>query len=232
VISRINSAGHIIASARSIFGGATSIVSGMIVASVSQEVAATPFLARGASGQTANLQEWQDSAGNVLSSISSLGNITLGGGKLVSFSNGTVQKISLGYGGNYSVGVDDYTTVLTADNNGFNGRVGIRPHNATYGTGYVSPIELYANGSIKQSLLYTTNVGLTVKGAASQTADLQQWQNSSGTKLAAVTKDAWFELGSSTAPAANSGVGGYLYVEAGALKFRGSSGTVTTIASA
>jgi hypothetical protein len=144
------------------------------------------LIVKGAASQTANLQEWQDSAGNVLSSISSLGNITLGGGKLISFSNGTVQKINLGYSGNYSVGVDDYTTVLTADNNAFNGRVGIRPHSATYGTGYVSPIELYANGSIKQSLLYTTNVGLTVKGAASQTADLQQWQDSAGTVLSGI----------------------------------------------
>ena len=77
-----------------------------------------------------------------------------------------------------------------------------------------------------------TTIGLIVRGYASQSANLTEWQNSAGTKLAAVTKDAWLELGSSTAPAANSGVGGYLYVEGGALKFRGSSGTVTTIANA
>lgn len=35
-----------------------------------------------------------------------------------------------------------------------------------------------------------------------------------------------------TAPTGNPSAGGYLYVEAGALKFRGSSGTVTTIAAA
>jgi len=155
-----------------------------------------PLRIKGAASQTANLQEWQDSAGNVLSSISSLGSINLSAGKLVSFSNGTVQKISLGYGGNYSIGVDDYTVVLTADNNGFNGRVGIRPHNATYGTGYVSPIELYANGQIIQRLLYSTTVGHIVKGAASQTANLQEWQNSAGTVLASISANGTVYMGS------------------------------------
>jgi len=57
VLNRINSAGQIVASSRSVFGGATSIVSGMIIAAVSQEVAATPILARGAASQTADLQQ-------------------------------------------------------------------------------------------------------------------------------------------------------------------------------
>jgi len=35
-----------------------------------------------------------------------------------------------------------------------------------------------------------------------------------------------------TAPGSNPTGGGYLYVESGALKYRGSSGTVTTIANA
>jgi hypothetical protein len=40
-------------------------------------------------------------------------------------------------------------------------------------------------------------------------------------------------LGNTTAaPSSNPTGGGYLYIEAGALKYRGSSGTVTTIAPA
>jgi hypothetical protein len=124
--------------------------------------------------------------------------------------------------------------------------------------------------------------GLLVRGATSQTANLQEWQNSSGTVLARIDANglislpggSWHHLNgvetwyknsvsfyqkgpshtfrrqndenifvidananleirnSASVPAANSGIGGYLYVEAGALKFRGSSGTVTTIASA
>jgi hypothetical protein len=40
----------------------------------------TPIVARGASGQTANLQEWQDSSGTLLSAIDKAGNLTKGDG--------------------------------------------------------------------------------------------------------------------------------------------------------
>lgn len=169
------------------------------------------LIVKATASQTANLQEWQDSAGNVLSSISSSGSINLSAGKIVSFSNGTVQKINLGYGGNYSIGVDDYTTVITADNNASNGRVGIRPHNATYGTSYVSPIELYANGQIKQNLTIASNVGLIIKGAASQTAALQQWQDSAGTLVGAMQIDGSFKAQYFDSPASS---GSYMQTSA------------------
>jgi hypothetical protein len=136
------------------------------------------IVVRGAASQTANLQEWQNSAGALRTAILSDGSL---------YSNMYATFTNAGAGGGNAI---------------------------------------YAR------TIYADAVPVAVRGAASQTANLQEWQNSSGTKLAAVTKDAWLELGSSTAPAANSGVGGYLYVEAGALKFRGSSGTVTTIANA
>lgn len=40
----------------------------------------------------------------------------------------------------------------------------------------------------------------------------------------------WLFLGNQTAPGSNPSGGGYVYCEAGALKYRGSSGTVTTLA--
>jgi hypothetical protein len=42
--------------------------------------------------------------------------------------------------------------------------------------------------------------------------------------------DKIFIANTTGAPAANPTGGGYLYVEAGAIKYRGSSGTVTTLA--
>jgi len=150
--------------------------------------AVIPIVVRGTTSQTADLTQWQNSAGTVKAKIGADGAFTVGA----------------------SSGYSNFDT---------HGNLYIR------GAGYYS-----ANVNIKPDAAAT--IGAVIRGVASQTADLQQWQNSSGTKLAAVTKDAWLELGSSTAPAANSGVGGYLYVESGALKFRGSSGTVTTIASA
>ena len=146
---------------------------------------------KGAASQTANLQEWQNSAGTVL------GKITADGG--VNFA-GTSVDITAGTGN------------FTIRNSGT--------------TAY------YTNSSLLVGTGYSAGIGVIIRGNGSQTADLQIWQSSAGTKLAAITANAWLELGSSTAPAANSAVGGYLYVEAGALKFRGSSGTVTTIANA
>jgi hypothetical protein len=45
-----------------------------------------------------------------------------------------------------------------------------------------------------------------------------------------VDRNAVLFVGNATAPGSNPSGGGYLYVEGGALKFRGSSGTVTTVA--
>jgi hypothetical protein len=52
-----------------------------------------------------------------------------------------------------------------------------------------------------------------------------------GTKFT-IRSDAVLLLANATAPGSNPTGGGYLYVESGALKYRGSSGTVTTIANA
>lgn len=100
----------------------------------------------------------------------------------------------------------------------------------------------------------TSNVPLIVKGMASQSGDLQRWVDSDNNVKAFVgsggwlaTKDAIFlgtiaglgnngsgprlELANvTTVPTTNPTGGGVLYVEAGALKYRGSSGTVSTLA--
>jgi len=104
-----------------------------------------PLIAQGAASQTANLQEWQNSAGTVLSKINSDGSFQTGGGAWT--------KIDTTYG-----------------------QVAIRTDGSLLGSLSV--------GTGSPSL-----VGIVVRGAASQTADLQQWQNSSGTVLAQVDKD-------------------------------------------
>lgn len=171
--------------------------SGAVLAVNATYAGSLPISVRGYASQTADLQQWQNSAGTVLARVLYNGNIE---SPIVSAGSLYAQNgdLSVAYGGYFGGGV------------GGN----------------------YIGAAVSVIPWTTTTIGVIVRGRASQSADLQQWQNSAGTKLAAVTKDAWLELGSSTAPAANSGVGGYLYVEAGALKFRGSSGTVTTIANA
>lgn len=73
---------------------------------------------------------------------------------------------------------------------------------------------------------------MVVFGVSGQTAPLQKWQDALGNVKMSVTPDAWLNIYNSTAPTSNPTTSGYLYVENGALKYRGSSGTVTTIANA
>ncbi len=88
-------------------------------------------LVRGASGQTGDLQAWQNSGSTTLASISSSGSF---------FTNSTL-----------------FTTLQTY----------------IYGAGdYGAALNVISRS--------TANAGVIVRGRASQSADLQQWQNSSG----------------------------------------------------
>lgn len=92
------------------------------------------LLIRGAGSQTANLQEWQDSAGTILSRVSSSGSIL------------TAGRLSVGQ-----------TSTAAGQFNVTN-----------------------SSASLVTSI---------IQGSASQTADLTQWQNNTGTVLASVDAD-------------------------------------------
>jgi hypothetical protein len=110
-----------------------------------------------------------------------------------------------------------------------------------------------------------TNIAMVVRGAASQSGDLFQAQNSAGTVLAKIDSSGNLTQGrmnitdtayvndlrvanslankgsgsgvvamanAATVPSTNPTGGGVLYVESGALKYRGSSGTITTLGAA
>jgi hypothetical protein len=79
---------------------------------------------------------------------------------------------------------------------------------------------------------YSTNRDsyLTAKNAGSHF--LRGYDGSTYVNWAEFTRNRVFLVNTASAPASNPTGGGFLYVEAGALKYRGSSGTVTTIANA
>lgn len=91
------------------------------------------FKVAGYASQTANLQEWQDSGGNVLGTIASNGSLRI-------------------------------TNISSTSNTG----------------AYTN----HQSDSVTIIQRLTTAPNLIIKGAASQTADLQQWQNNSGAVLA------------------------------------------------
>ena len=273
-------------------------------------VAANPHLVvRLVSGASGNLQEWQDASGTILSKIAVNGRLTTDStlvnyvqsnaatGAYLDFINygsgvGLVGRTSTAatvfvvrgmasQAGNLQSWQDSAGTVLASVTS--NGSILGRYVGAT-GTPYFD----FTNTN--QLVLMTSDaarIGMQVRGAASQSANLTQWQNNSGTVLASIDANGAFstsgtittsgnlslsggtgniigsgglacmnlgssrniQLGSatgsygggavvigianaSTVPTSNATGGGILYVESGALKYRGSSGTVTTLGAA
>jgi len=178
-----------------------------------------PIVSRGFTSQTADLQQWQNSSGTVLTNITSAGGIETNGG--MRFYTSAARS--------------GFSTITnTSGNLSFN-------YLLTLTGGFTSTRYVQIDQSNAGEL------ALRVKGAASQTADLQQWQNSAATVLMRFTAGGNLGINlnnfgtgvgvvaianAGTVPSTNPTGGGVLYVEAGALKYRGSSGTITTIANA
>jgi hypothetical protein len=126
VLSRITSNGQAAFSTRLTVGASTVSTAANLVAFTTATTSIGAVI-RGVASQTANLQEWQNSAGSILALVDAYGGAAFGGNNALSSSLG----------------------VQTAGN--------------------------------------AAQRGIVVRGAASQTANLQEWQNSAGTVLANVT---------------------------------------------
>ena len=194
VISRINPDGHLIASSRSMFGGATSIVSGMIIAAVSQEAAATPILARGSASQTADLQQWQNSSATVLSRINSSGFLST---PRINFTGGTstVSALALSDG---TLSFESTSGQLFSISNSLTGTIfsvndvsglpiieatdlGIIKINELYGQTVFGSATPTASALTTFVARTTSTIPVVVKGITSQSANLQNWYAGDGT---------------------------------------------------
>jgi hypothetical protein len=211
---------------------------------VAGTAAITPIVVQGAASQTARLQEWRDSAGNLLSWIDSTGSI-------FSVSGATTRKI----GWNTGSAAGDRAIIATDSNGSMFFRVGSSALLMSLTAGLSQSRSVIIQNS---TVDYTS---LIVKGSAAQTANLQEWQNSAGTVVVSINPSG--TLVASSGIVANSGMrsvtslttstvtgttivsnattghlilqdittapnlpvgGGVLYVESGALKYRGASG--------
>jgi hypothetical protein len=203
-----------------------------------------PLTVKGASGQSASLQQWTNSFNNILAQIGPTGYIgygttpsyplhlsdtarqmywrynstggyselTLGGG------GGAIGKMILFTDGNLtsnSVANIAFTTNSSSSDTWTIGRVGV---GATYSSnrmryvyGANEMFAIYIDGGIQIGGTYGTSPGngalnitsnsssvvpLTVKGANGQTANLQEWQNTSGTVKASVSPSGDFTTNS------------------------------------
>lgn len=164
---------------------------------IQRSAAVVGFAVRGASGQSADLQQWQDSGIITLAKIGSGGDLQLFGS--------TSNQLTINSASTNGV-VMAYTSTAT---NGRTWRIG---HNFVVGSGEFS---LYDNTAAAERLNVSTTGNFGFNGRS----------YGGGAGVA-------FIGNAGTVPASNPTGGGILYVEGGALKYRGSSGTVTTIANA
>lgn len=119
---------------------------------------------KGAASQTANLQEWQNSAGTALAYVEADGTIRAKNNAGLGFKIGTTNS-----------GMENSGGILRlVDAN--NGAV-LRLPGYLSGLGY---------GQVQLLSLSSSRVMLNVQGASGQTANLQEWRNNAGTALSYV----------------------------------------------
>ena len=174
------------------------------VLSVIPDATTSPgIVVRGAASQTADLQQWQSSAGASLAYVSSVGAVAanylqgLGattpymqftGNDLILFTRNAAYKGLIIRGAtSQSADLQQWQsstgTVLASISSGGN-----LTSNSIIATGVFRLNLATGTGSTAHIVnTTTTNIGLMIRGAVSQTADLQQWQSSAGTVLAYVT---------------------------------------------
>jgi hypothetical protein len=115
----------------------------------------SPLVVKSAAGQTADLQQWQDSSGNVLGQFTA-------GGQIRAVRSGTPAQ----YVYMYHDGVGHVRCVGSL---------------VTFDDGIASGVVIGSTGSGPGSVV------ATIKGATSQSVDLQQWQSGTSTVLAKVS---------------------------------------------
>jgi len=224
-------------------------------------VGTVPLLIKGASGQTANLLDIQNSASTSVSGFGNTGNLrvrtatefsaALNLAAAASTQIGAVIRGATSQTANLTEWQDNSGTVLAQITTG--GQY-VSPQRVTIGlTALSTAAQLVVNSPVDR-------VTIIARGVASQTENLQEWQNSAGSTRAQVTADGSIltsatltttqnlrvgglaanggGLGiigisnATTVPTSNPTGGGVLYVDGGALKYRGTSGSAATIVNA
>jgi hypothetical protein len=172
-----------------------------------------PVTIKGAASQTGNLTEWQNNNGDVLSKITSDGSLQIGSGAWTVISSlygqvgvrtdgALLGSLSVGTGNAGVIGLvvkgaasqsADYfqiqnssgTVVVKADSSN---SIAVPFGQISAASGLIgSGTTRLGTAGVTAYASAATSNGIVVRGAASQTADLQQWQNSSGAILARIT---------------------------------------------
>ncbi len=175
-----------------------------------------PLIVQGAPSQSGDLLQVQDSSGTTLAKVNASGQLTVNGSVSLSSALGGVSLTSIGDGALrlnadgaqvieiQNGAIDTNSRISIAQTNTINlaplgyvvnadppvGETGTQHSASSNFLGQEAGVTTFKVAPLGNTLinLYNTNagVGLTVKGASGQTADLLQFQNNSGTYLAGV----------------------------------------------
>ncbi len=193
---QVNSSGSLVYGFAS---GSLLSANGRILA-VASTATVVPATFKGATSQTANLTEWQNDTGGTVAYVSSSGFININNASLRVNTGGAT------YGARINVATDGVgvigqviraTASQSADlqqwQNSSGGTVARVDKNGAVSAQYFGPSGAGLLGYVDwttNSPIFNTGgtavIGITVRGVASQSADLQQWQNSGGTVRARV----------------------------------------------
>lgn len=185
------------------FGGGSYKNSGLITVNPANNI--VPLVIAGVSGQTSNLQEWKNSSGTVLSRVSSNGKILVTGDNLDNFQsigssntlyNGFTTTTNTG-SGSYVMGTAGSAETLFNVANAFyiyDGIAGVMRFKIM-STGLVGINSYSPAAQLQINSSSASTIGLIVKGSASQTANIQEWQNSAGTVLASIASTGQINAG-------------------------------------
>jgi hypothetical protein len=213
------------------------------------------FVVKGAASQTGDLLDVQNSAGTSLAVINSAGRFVVGNSTTATTYQGAIPSIqSLGTGasassylaGRYSADANGPAYYLTKSRSATIGsesavstgdRLGNVYFSGSDGTNQILGVSVAAevDGTVSTGVVPGRIIFFTSSSAGAATERMRI--DSAGNLLVGMTTIATssaktIHLANATVPTANPTGGGVLYVESGALKYRGSSGTVTTLGNA
>jgi hypothetical protein len=171
---------------------------------------------RSSASQTADLQQWQSSAGNVIARVDSVGDITARVQRSTFAARFTTTDPSIAIQVN-TAAVGQTGDFIQMQNSGGTAIAGITSGGRGYfADGITSYIVRGGDGLTAMIVGNGRNVQFGSSGGSGA---------GGGSAVIGIAN-------ATTVPTSNPTGGGILYVESGALKYRGSSGTITTIANA
>jgi hypothetical protein len=197
-----------------------------------QTSSAKGLIVQGAASQTADLTEWQDSSGTVLAGVTYNGIVysgvasgDFGVGIECGQANAAIQARGSGNPQLRANSTSGAISKMQAIGNSF-GLVGTETNHpfklstnqnaCVYfdTTGYVGVGNFAATGQLETRASSASTKAFIARAAVSQTANLTEWQDSSGTALSSVDKNGYICVPTgSGAPATNPTSGGGLYYD-------------------